>query len=57
MAEKTKKFYKEQFLKSESYKNQKDLLNALLKDGEKYSKTDVDKIIKCRFCSTKCRYR
>lgn len=46
MAEKTKKFYKEQFLKSENYKNQKDLLNALLKDGEKYSKTDVEKIIK-----------
>ena len=46
MSEKIKKFYKEQFLKSKDYKNKKDLLNTLLKDEEKYSKNDVEKIIK-----------
>ncbi len=46
MAEKNKKFYKEQFLKSNLYKDKKDLINALLKDNEMYSKNDVEKIIK-----------
>ena len=41
-----KKFYKEQFLKSNLYKNKKDLINTLLKDNELYSRNDVDKIIK-----------
>lgn len=46
MSEKIKKFYKEQFLKSDTYKTKKDLLNTLLKDGKKYSKNDVEKMIK-----------
>lgn len=46
MAEKIKKFYKEQFLKSDLYKDKKDLINALLKENEMYSKSDVEKIIK-----------
>lgn len=46
MAEKVKKFYKEQFLKSDLYKQKKDLINTLLKDDEMYSKNDVEKIIK-----------
>ncbi len=46
MSEKNKKFYKEQFLKSNLYKNKKDLINTLLKDNQMYSKNDVEKIIK-----------
>lgn len=46
MAEKIKKFYKEQFLKSDLYKDKKDLINTLLKENEMYSKSDVEKIIK-----------
>ena len=45
-AEKNKKFYKEQFLKSGLYKDKKDLINSLLNEEEMYSKNDVDKIIK-----------
>ena len=46
MAEKNKKFYKEQFLKSDLYKDKKDLINSLLNEDDLYSKNDVDKIIK-----------
>ena len=46
MSLKDRKFYKEQFLKSETYKNKKDLINTLLEDNVLYSKEDVDKIIK-----------
>ncbi|WP_250278886.1 hypothetical protein [[Clostridium] colinum] len=46
MSEKVKKFYKEQFLKSDEYKNKKDLVSALLKDNEIYSKNQVEEIIK-----------
>nr|WP_317356792.1 hypothetical protein [uncultured Tyzzerella sp.] len=46
MGEKIKKFYKEQFLKSNLYKDKKDIINALLKDNQLYTKNDVEKIIK-----------
>ena len=46
MAEKFKKFYKEQFLKSNLYKDKRDLINTLLEDDKMYSKNDVEKLIK-----------
>lgn len=42
---KENKFSKEQLLKSQKYKNERDLINALLKEDKKYSLSDVDKII------------
>lgn len=42
---KENKFSKEQMLKSEKYKDEKDLINALLKEDNKYSLSDVDKLI------------
>lgn len=38
-------FSKESLLKSERYKNHRDVLNALLKDGAVYTLEDVDKLI------------
>jgi hypothetical protein len=43
-AEKT--YTKEQILKSKAYRHKKDLINALLVDGNLYSLNTVDKIIK-----------
>lgn len=42
---KENKFSKEQLLKSQKYKDERDLINALLKEDKKYSLSDVDKII------------
>lgn len=42
---KENKFSKEQMLKSEKYKDERDLINALLKEDNKYSLSDVDKLI------------
>lgn len=39
------KFSKEQILKSEKYKDKRDLINALLKEDKRYSLSDVDKLI------------
>lgn len=39
------KFSKLQILGSEKYKNNIDLLSAILEDSKKYSKDEVDKII------------
>lgn len=39
------KFSKKQLISSERYKNRRDLLSALLKDGELYSLEMVDKMI------------
>lgn len=35
-------FTKEQILSSKKYRNRKDLINVLLKDGESYCFTEVD---------------
>lgn len=42
---KENKFSKEQLLKSQKYKDKIDLINALLKENERYSLSDVDMII------------
>jgi len=39
------KFSKKQLLKSNYYKDKKDLINALLNDNEYYSKDEANKII------------
>lgn len=39
------KFSKEQLLRSKKYRNEKDLINAVLPDGE-YTLAEVDKAIK-----------
>lgn len=38
-------FSKESLLKSERYKNQRDVLNALLKDDVAYTIQEVDKLV------------
>lgn len=43
--ESAKTFLKESFLKSEEYKNKKDLISVLLHDGKYYSKSRVDSMI------------
>ena len=40
-----KKCSKEQFLKSKTFQDQKDLVNALLEDGKEYTVEEVKKII------------
>lgn len=44
-AEKPLKYSKQRLLKSTKYVNRQDALNALLKDGEKYSFAEVDEIL------------
>lgn len=44
--EKKIKYYKNEFLKSEAYKNKKDFINSFLEDDKLYSKKDVDRMIK-----------
>lgn len=39
------KFTKEQILKSKKYSDQRDLINALLKEGKSYLLTEVDEMI------------
>ncbi|OOM82328.1 hypothetical protein CLPUN_02970 [Clostridium puniceum] len=39
------KFTKEQILKSKKYGEQRDLINALLKDGNLYALNDVDEMV------------
>ncbi len=39
------KFSKEQILKSKKYENERDVINALLKEDKKYSFSDIDKLI------------
>jgi len=39
------KFSKEQLLKSQRYRERRDLLTALLKDGKQYSHVEVQKLI------------
>lgn len=41
-----KKFTKEQLLKSQKYRHQRDLLSALLEDNKRYSVAEVNKKIK-----------
>lgn len=38
-------FTKEQILKSKKYRDEKDLINALLVDGSSYALNDVDEMI------------
>lgn len=38
-------FGKEQLLKSRTYRDCRDALSALLKDGERYSHADVERLI------------
>jgi len=48
IAEKTKTplvYSKRQFINSEKYKKQRDLLNVLLEDNKFYGKSEVDKLI------------
>jgi hypothetical protein len=40
------KFTKEQLLKSKKYTDRKDIVNVLLKDGQTYSFSEVDALIK-----------
>lgn len=49
MSKKIKKFQKEQFLKSDFYKSQRDLINTILEDSVYYSKDEVEKMIKKYF--------
>lgn len=44
-AKKESVYTKEQFLKSNDYKRHRDLLNVLLDENTKYSKTEVNKLI------------
>lgn len=39
-----KKYTKEQFLKDYNYRNRKDLLNVILKDGVRYCVDEVEKM-------------
>lgn len=39
------KFSKEQILKSKKYENERDVINALLKEDKKYSFSNIDKLI------------
>ncbi|WP_338102521.1 hypothetical protein [Methanolapillus millepedarum] len=45
-------FSKEQFLKSPKYRSKRDVLNAILENDKKYTKTEVENAIK-RFSSQK----
>lgn len=49
MINKNIKYFKDDFLRSEKFKKNRDLLNAILKDKEQYSKADVEKMIKKYF--------
>lgn len=40
------KYSKEQIIKSNLFKENRDLINALLKDEEKYTKLEIEKLIK-----------
>lgn len=40
------KFSKSDFLKSESYKDKKDLINTILDDNTEYTASEVDRLIK-----------
>lgn len=40
------KYTKSQIVNSKIYISNRDLLNAVLEENEKYSKTEIDKIIK-----------
>lgn len=44
-SKKAKLYSKEQLLKSEAYKDKRDLLNAVLSDTEHYTKAQADKLI------------
>lgn len=43
---KEEKYFKEEFLKCEEFKNNKDLLNYILEDNKEYTKEEIKKIIK-----------
>jgi len=45
VSEENDRFTKRQLLKSNYYKNKKDLLNTLLNNDDYYSKDEADKII------------
>lgn len=49
MNNKYTKYFKEDFLRSEKFKKDKDLLNAILEENKKYTKTEVEKKIKKYF--------
>ena len=38
-------FLKEQLLKAECFKNRKDIVNAVLSDGKRYSVNEVNKMV------------
>ena len=39
-------FYKDAFLNSKVFRNKKDLLNAILEDGKKYTTKEVNDLLK-----------
>lgn len=43
--QKDNKFTKEQFLKSKSFLNDRDIINAVLENGKSYTKKDVEEKI------------
>lgn len=43
--QKDNEFTKEQFLQSKTFKNDKDIVNAVLQDNKSYTKEDVEKLI------------
>ena len=43
---KEEKYFKEEFLKCEEFKKNKDLLNSILEDDKEYTKEEIEKIIK-----------
>lgn len=42
---KTKKYYKKDIVNSSRYRDYRDICNALLKEGKKYSLAEVDRLI------------
>ena len=40
------RYSKDKFLAGKAYQGQRDLLSALLEDGQTYTKAEVDKLIK-----------
>lgn len=49
MSEKNIKYFKEDFLRSNTFKKSKDLINVLLEDDKQYTKAEVEKLIKKYF--------
>lgn len=49
MRSKAVKYFKDDFLRSDKFNKSRDLINAILKDEEKYTKEEVEQKIKTYF--------